>query len=93
MKNLLLSFKILLCKLISTPITIIEIRDSKVKLIYGQKNNSFIKDCEDVARENNLNYGLIYITKNSNGKLIIKTSSDITKDSAQRLRNIWSFYS
>lgn len=93
MNNILLSIKLFLCKISSNPVFIIEVKNSKVRHVKGDKNIKFINDCVDIVRENNISNGLIYAVKNSDGKTIIRTSSEISSESAQRLRNLWSFYS
>jgi hypothetical protein len=92
MLNLLLSLKILFCKIFSSPVFIIEIKKGKVTQVKGAKVIKFVHECEDIAKENNLSNGLIYAVKNSGGKARIKTSSEIPSGVAQRLRNVWSFY-
>lgn len=92
MLNILLSMKLFLCKVVSKPVFIIEIKNSKVKHIKGVKHVNYINDCEEIARENGLTRGLIYAIKNTNGRTSVRTSSEIPAGSAQRFRNVWSFY-
>ena len=93
MINILLSIKLILCKISSNSLFILEIRNSQIRHVSGVKNTKFLNDCEDIVKENNLTFGLIYAVKDTNGKTRIKTSSEISKASAQRIRNLWSFYS
>ena len=93
MNNILLSIKLFLCILGSNPVFIIEVKNSLVRYVKGDKNFKFLKDCEDIVCENKISNGLIYATKNSDGKTRIRTTSEISVDAAQRFRNVWSFYS
>ncbi|MCH2224596.1 MAG: DUF3634 family protein [Crocinitomicaceae bacterium] len=88
-----LSIKLLLLKLSKSPTFIIEVRKAQVNHVSGAKQPQFINDCKDIIRDNQLRKGLIYGTKNENGKIVIKTSKEISAPIAQRLRNVWSFYS
>lgn len=93
MKTILRSFKIFICKISNRPTFIIEIKYSAIEHIYGDKNLKFIDDCRDIIRKNAVESGLIFAVKNSSGKTVIKTSSDVSSTVAQKLRNVWSFYS
>ena len=93
MLNILLSLKLLFCKIGSKKTFIIEIKNSKVRHASGIEYKKFMQDCEDIVIENNLKNGLIYVVHNSSGASQLKTSSEIPPASAQRLRNLWSFYS
>ena len=71
----------------------IEIDNGRVKQVKGAPDKRFLTDCEDVARENRLKSGLIYVVKNTDGGTRVKASGPIPDFVTQRLRNIWSFYS
>jgi hypothetical protein len=93
MLNILISLKLLFCKIGSKKTFIIEIKNSKVRHASGIEYKKFIHDCEDIVKENNLKNGLIYVVHSSAGTGQLKTSSEIPRGAAQRLRNAWSFYS
>lgn len=89
---MILSLKIFFIKLAKRPVFIIQIKDSEVKHIHGNKHVKFLNDCKDIARDNKLTKGLIYAVKDSSGTTRIKISSEIPQGAAQRMRNVWGFY-
>jgi hypothetical protein len=93
MNKVLLSIKLFLCKISANPVFIIEVKNSQIRLVKGDVSITFLSDCEDIVRENKITFGLIYGVRNSDGKTMIRTSSEIASGSAQRIRNLWSFYS
>lgn len=87
------SIKILLCKIREKPVFLLSVENGSVRQVNGESQFRFLKDCEDVVRENKVKKGLIYGVKNAEGKVSVKTSGEIPAAVAQRLRNVWSFYS
>ena len=92
MLNILLTIKVLIRKIKTNTVFIFEIRQGRLKQVKGAKHLKFLNDCEDIVKENKLTNGIIYGERN-NGKIQIKTSSEIPKNASQRIRNLWSFYS
>ncbi len=80
-------------KLTSNVVFIIEVKNSRVKNVSGIEHIRFMEDCADVVKETDLKRGLIYAVKASDGRILIKTSGEVSPQAAQRLRNLWSFYS
>ncbi len=72
---------------------IIEVKNSQIKYVSGMRDKRFINDCKDIVKANGLINGIIYGLKDVDGNVQLKTSSGVPAGVAQRLRNIWSFYS
>ncbi|MGY6647575.1 DUF3634 family protein [Wenyingzhuangia sp. IMCC45574] len=92
MTKKMLQIKAKLYSIMYSPIFIIGIYNSETMHLSGSKNNKFLSDCSDIAKDNNINNALIYVVKHSDGRKVIKTSGNISKGAGQRLRNVWSFY-
>ena len=88
-----LALKTFFIKTTKNPLFIIRVKNSTAEHIHGDKHVKFLNDCKDIARDNQLTKGLIYAVKDSSGKKRIKTSGEIPQGAAQRLRNVWGFYS
>ena len=79
-------------KLSPRTVFMFSIRSAKVHCVKGSPSLNFQRDCEDVVKEMCLTKGTISGVKNKDGKIQIKCSGSIPKAAAQRLRNIWGFY-
>ncbi|MDX2360141.1 MAG: DUF3634 family protein [Crocinitomicaceae bacterium] len=86
------TLKIALLKLNPKTDFIFQVKDEEVVRVKGEQHSKFLNDCKDVAKENGLKKGLIYGLKGANGKIKVQTSSGIPSSVAQRIRNVWSFY-
>lgn len=87
------SIKLFFYKNIRSTTFIIEVRNSEIGHVHGINDKRFINDCKDIITKSSLLNGIIYGTRNDDGHIHLKTSSDVSKEVSQRLRNIWSFYS
>lgn len=87
------SLKLFYYKTFVKTVFVIVVKKSKIEYVNGIKHKRFIHDCEDVIRENGVFNGIIYGVKNIDGITQLKTTDEISISVAQRLRNVWSFYS
>ena len=93
MLSILSGLKLFFKKLGSGSVFLLEVENAKVHHVKGEKYIKFVQDCEDIVKEHGITSGIIYAVKDADGKIRVKTSSEISRDSAQRIRNAWSFYS
>lgn len=77
----------------SKPEFVLEVNNSQIQHRNGIKNVKFIHDCEDILKNYPSINGLVYVTKSVEGIKLLKTSSEIPTEIAQRMRNTWNFYS
>lgn len=93
MNRLLLITRISVLRVFSNPLFVIKIENGTAIKISGQAKNSFMYDCIEIAKRNNIKYGFIYAKNSIYGNPVLNASYEISKDMLQQLRNTWSFHS
>jgi UDP-N-acetylmuramyl pentapeptide synthase len=73
------------------PIFLIKIRNGEVAKISGSVKNSFLTDCREIAKRNEIESGLIYAVTGSFGKTVVNAGGRVSKEILQQLRNTWNF--
>jgi hypothetical protein len=89
----MLKFRILLCRLFSKPLCIIKIENGVVTKVAGSVKNSFIADCIEIVKLNDLQHAFIYTVHGKFGKPVLKASREIPDGMLQQLRNAWGINS
>jgi len=85
--------RIFICRIFCNPLFIIKVENGIVTKVSGTVKNSFVYDCEDIFKHNDLKFAFVYAQNSSYGKPVLKSSSEISKSVLQQLRNTWSFNS
>lgn len=85
-------FELLKGRLSSRTVFMLSIQNATVQSVKGSPPLNFQRDCEDVVKDMHLTKGTISGVKNNEGKIRIECSKSIPLAAAQRLRNIWGFY-
>lgn len=93
MKRQSLNIRIFICKVIFNPVFIIKVDHGIVSKVSGTVNSSFVYDCDDVFKRNDIKFAFVYAEKSSYGKPVLKCSGNIPNYALQQLRNIYSFHS
>lgn len=91
MTRIILLAKLLFVKLTTSSLFIIKIENGIVTKVSGSVKNSFLNDCIEIVKRNDLKNGLIYANKSSYGTTILNASNEIKGYILQQLRNAWSF--
>jgi len=91
--KIILRSKIFICRVFNAPLFIIKVEDGIVTKVSGTVKNSFLNDCIEIVKRNNVKFAFIYAESSSYGKPVLKTSGEIPADILQQLRNTWSFNS
>jgi Protein of unknown function (DUF3634) len=89
--KIILNIRILICKIFKSPLFIVKIDNGNITKHSGIVKNSFMADCIEIAKRNNINYAFIFAEKGSYGNPIIHASYEIPKDVLQQLRNTYTF--
>ena len=71
----------------------IQIQEGLASLQSGKVTDHFIQECQEVAKMEKMQYGIIYSVAGAYGKPIIKASNEVSPIGLQKIRNVWSFYS
>ncbi|MBI9065071.1 MAG: DUF3634 family protein [Marinilabiliaceae bacterium] len=93
MNQLLFIVKIFFFTLLKRPHFVIQIKEGLTSLQSGKVTDHFIKECQEVAKLEKIQYGIIYSVAGAYGKPIIKASNEVSPIGLQRIRNVWTFYS
>lgn len=93
MKYWIYTLKIFFFTLLKRPHFVIQINEGLASLQSGKVTDHFIKECQEVAKLEKIQYGIIYSVAGPYGKAIIKASIEVSPIGLQRIRNVWTFYS
>ncbi len=89
MSKVLLHSKIVLVKIILNPKFIIKIENGIASKASGCVRSSFLWECAEIAKTNQIKSGLVYGINSTNGQPILKLSKEIPKAIRQLFRNVF----
>lgn len=89
----MLNLRILFCRIFYKPLFIIKIENGVVTKVAGSVKNSFIADCIEIVKLNNLKHAFIYAVHGKFGRPVLKASKEIPAGMLQQLRNAWGINS
>jgi len=91
MQKLFFSIRLLLCQYGVNPLLLIKIDNGKATKICGQVKPSFLADCLEITKRNEIEQAFVYASNGAFNKPVIKASANVPKDVLQQLRNAYSF--
>jgi Protein of unknown function (DUF3634) len=91
MSKFIIKLKLIFLRITERPTIIITVYHGQPNKVLGNVKNSFLVDCKEICKRNNIHFGIIYVTKGNFGGSILKSSSEIPAEALQQLRNTWGF--
>jgi len=85
------NIRIFFIKITLNPLFIIKVHRGDVTTALGTVKHSFMHQCMDIIDRNKIQTAIIYGINSDFGSTTIKTSSEISGDILQQLRNVYSF--
>ncbi len=91
MHSFFIKIRLFLLRIATSPLLIVEINNGIPKKVMGNVKSSFLADCVEICKRNNLKKGFLYATKSDYGHPVLKGSFEISSEILQQFRNTWGF--